>query len=108
MREGDHVFAVVWHVNPFRGDKFEEAWEPAARAELDFGATSWAFLRSNDDPLTFMQLAVFPSKLEFERYWYSEEISDVRANASGIFQVPVLPLVYRVVGAGDLTAVSPS
>jgi hypothetical protein len=108
VREGDHVFAVVWHVNPFRGDKFEEAWEPAARAALDFGASSWAFLRSNDDPLTFMQMAVFPSKLEFERYWYSEEISEARATASGIFQVPVLPLVYRVVGAGDLSAVNPA
>ena len=108
MREGDHVFSVLWHVNPFRGDKFEEAWGPAARAALDFGASSWAFLRSSDDPLTFMQMAVFPSKLEFERYWYSEEISDARATASGLYQVPVLPLVYRVVGAGDLTAVESS
>jgi hypothetical protein len=106
VREGDTVFAVVWHVNPFRGDKFEEAWTPAARAALDFGATSWAFLRSGDDPLTFMQLAVFPSKLEFERYWYSEEISDARASVSGLFQVPVLPLVYRVLGAGDTSAVA--
>jgi hypothetical protein len=108
VREGDQVFAVVWQVNPFRGDKFAEAWEPAARAAIDFGASSWAFLRSGDDPLTFMQMAVFPSKLEFERYWYSEEISEARATASGLFQVPVLPLVYRVIGAGDLSAVNPA
>jgi hypothetical protein len=49
-----------------------------------------------------MQIAVFESKLEFEGYWYSEEISEARAEASGLFQVPVLPLVYQVVGAGEL------
>jgi hypothetical protein len=102
VKEGDQVFAIVWHVNPFRGDKFGEQWEAAARAALDFGATFWAFWRSKDDPLTFMQIAVFESKLEFEAYWYSEEISEARAEAAGLFQVPVLPLVYHVQGAGEL------
>jgi hypothetical protein len=102
VREGEEVFAVVWQVNPFRGDKFEEAWEPAARAALDFGASSWAFLRSKDDPLTFMQMAVFSSKLEFERYWYSEEISDIRVQATGLFQVPVLPVWLTVEGTGAI------
>ena len=102
MKEGETVFAMVWNVNAFRGDKFEQEWRPAARAALDFGASSWGLWRSNDDPLTFMQWAVFETKLEFERYWFSEEISEARANASGLFQVPVLPLSYKVIGAGEL------
>jgi len=50
-----------------------------------------------------MQIAVFEKKIDFERYWYSEEISEARAEAMGLFQVPVLPLWLRAVDAGDLS-----
>ena len=99
---------IKWVANPFRGDEFAEAWLPAAEAVMDFGATKWAFYRAKDGLLDFIQTAEFENKHDFERYWYSEEISDARATASGLYQVPVLPLVYRVVGAGDLTAVNSS
>ncbi len=102
MNEGDTAVFILWHANPFRGDRFEDAWRPAAEAALDYGATSWAFFRSKDDPLDFVQLAAFSSKLEFERYWYSEEIAEARAEASGLYQVPVLPQWLRVVDAGEL------
>ncbi len=104
MTEGDVVVTIPWHIVPFRGDKFEEAWRPAAAAAIDYGATYWAFLRSKDDPLDFVQIASFESKLDFERYWYSEEISEARAEAHGMYQVPLLPVWFRVVGAGELVA----
>ncbi|MDQ3936964.1 MAG: hypothetical protein M3340_20295 [Actinomycetota bacterium] len=102
MKPDEKVVMILWHANPFRGDKFEDAWRPAAQAALDYGASSWAFIRSQDDPLDFIQLASFQSKMEFERYWYSEEISEARAEVSGLFQVPVLPQWLRVVDAGEL------
>ena len=102
MRENDSVVSILWHATPFRGDKFEDAWRPAAAAAIDYGATFWALLRSKDDPLDFMQIASFASKPEFDRYWYSEEIAEARAEASGLFQVPVLPIWLRAVDAGAL------
>jgi hypothetical protein len=102
VNEGATVVTLLWHANPFRGDKFEEAWRPSAEAVLDYGATWWAFFRSNDDPLDFTQIAVFPDKRAWERYWYSEELSEARAAASGLYQVPVLPIWHRVVGPGLL------
>ena len=102
MREGEVIVTILWHANPFRGDKFEDAWTPAAAAALDYGASSWAFLRSKDDPLDFTQMATFPDKKAFERYWYSEEISEARAAAQGMFQVPILPVFFSVKGAGEL------
>jgi hypothetical protein len=102
MRAGDVVVTILWHATPFRGDKFEEAWTPAAAAALDYGATYWALMRSKDDPLDFSQIAAFPDKKAFERYWYSEEISDARAEASGWYEVPILPIWFRAVGAGEL------
>jgi hypothetical protein len=104
MRPDDSVVFILWHANPFRGDRFEDAWRPAAAAAIDYGATFWAFLRSKDDPLDFMQIASFRSKPEFDRYWYSEEIAEARADAWGLFQVPVLPIWLRAVDAGEIAA----
>ena len=102
MNPDESIVLLLWHATPFRADKFEDAWRPAAAAVVDYGATFWAFLRSKDDPLDFMQVASFPSKLDFERYWYSEETAEARAEASGLFQVPVLPIWLRAVDAGTL------
>jgi hypothetical protein len=104
VRAGDTVVMIAWHANPFRGDKFEDAWRPAAAAAIDYGASYWAFMRSKDDPLDFVQIAAFGNKTEFERYWYSEEIAEARAEAMGLFQVPVLPLWLRAVDAGEIVA----
>jgi hypothetical protein len=104
VRADDTVVLILWHANPFRGDKFEDAWRPAAAAALDYGASYWAFLRSKDDPLDFMQIAAFRDKTEFERYWFSEEIAEARAEAMGLFQVPVLPIWLRAVDAGELVS----
>ncbi len=57
---------------------------PVAEAALDYGATSWAFLRSKDDPNDFVQMASWRSKLDFDRYWYSEDVAERRAEAMGL------------------------
>jgi hypothetical protein len=106
IRANEKVVTILWHATPFRGDKFEDAWRPAAEAVLDYGATFWAFFRSSDDPLDFTQIAIFPDKQAWERYWYSEEISEARAEASGFFEVPVLPVWHRVVDTGELKEVA--
>ncbi len=102
MSEGTLAVEVPWVTNPFRGDRFEEVWRPAAEAALDYGATGWALFRSTEGTSDFIQLAIFPTKLDFERYWYSEEISEARVQASGLYQVPLLPIFHTVVGMGSL------
>ncbi len=96
------VVELKWVVNPFRGDKFEEAWTPVAEAALDYGATGWALFRSKDGTLDFTQLAFFATKLEWERYWYSDEISKAREDIAGYFHVPLLPSFHSVAGMGSL------
>ncbi|HWH44936.1 MAG TPA: hypothetical protein VNT32_09410 [Thermoleophilaceae bacterium] len=94
------VIVVPWVANPFRGDRFEEFWLPHAEAVMRYGAGGWAFFRSKEGLLDFTQIAFFEEKLDFERYWYSEEISAARAEASGLFQVPILPEYHQVAGMG--------
>jgi hypothetical protein len=103
---GQGVVEIPWVANPFKGDDFEDTWRPAAEAALKYGATGYLFLRSKDDLLKFTQLAFFETKLDFERYWYAEEICEYRALAAGLFQVPVLPVWHGVVDAAEVEALS--
>jgi hypothetical protein len=106
IRMGASAVEIAWVANPFRGDAFEAAWTPVAEAALRYGASGYAFFRSKEDLLKFTQLAFFETKVEFERYWYSEEVADARALASGLFQVPVLPTWHGVVAAGSFEPAS--
>ena len=98
---------IRWHINPMRGEAFEEAWLPAAEAAVDYGATRWGLYRAEEGRLDFIQHAVFPTKEEFDRYWYSEEIAEVRTNISGLYQVPLLPTYHAISGSG-VTAEAPA
>ena len=105
----DKVFVeIIWHANPFRGDKFAKVWEPAAEAALDYGASYWALLRAHEGGQDFIQHAIFDSQADFDRYWYSEEIAQARVGASGLYQVPVLPEYHTIVGAGATETAKPS
>ena len=102
MKRDDSIVMITWHTNPLRGDRFEDAWRPAAAAAIDYGASYWALLRSKDYPLDFVQLAAFATKTDFERYWYSEEVSEARAEGIGLYQIPVVPQWLRAVDAGRI------
>ena len=101
-REDGVAVEVRWAIAPFRGDRFEELWRPAAEAALDFGATGWALFRSQEGQLDFIQHAYFPTKGHFDRYWYSEEIAKARVACAGLYQVPLLPTFHTIVGMGTL------
>ena len=102
------MFQIKWAANPFRGDVFEEMWLPVAEAALDYGATHWALYRLSDGKLDFIQHAVFPDKESWERYWYSDEIGNARAEAASLYQVPLLPAIYYIAGSGAAQEISAS
>ena len=100
----DAVFVeIAWHINPTRGDAFQEAWTPIAEGVLDYGATYWALVRNKEGGLDFEQHAIFRSKGDFELYWYSEQTAEARAQISGYYQVPLLPAFYDIAGAGAVS-----
>jgi hypothetical protein len=101
-KPGDSLIVINWIANPFRAEKFLAIWLPAAEAVLDYGATAWLLLRHGDDPQKFDQFAAFANKLDFERYWYSDEIAAVRTEAGGLYQVPLLPVWYAIEGSGAI------
>ena len=93
------VCNIDWHVTPFRADRWLELWEPVAARMPAFGAKSWSLTRSIDDPLAFRQSAVWESREDFERYWYSEETETARAKIIDLYDKPLIPTWHSLVAA---------
>jgi hypothetical protein len=88
---------IDFHVTPMRADRFYEIWEPAAARALAFGAKSWKLTRSIEDPLLFRQTTVWEDRGDFERYWYSEDLENKRAEAHNYYGKLLLPAWHSTV-----------
>jgi hypothetical protein len=84
------VVHIPWYATLFRGDSFAEAILEIAPVALRYGATEFEVHRNRDDTYMFRQMATFPSKADFTRYWEGPEFIAFRARHSGRYQVPVL------------------
>lgn len=89
------------HVTPFRGDKFQELWAPAVPKVMDYGAKGFALTREEDDPLHFVQMSIWESRLGFDYYWNSDEMTKLKTECIGIYQVPLLPHWSELVSFGS-------
>jgi hypothetical protein len=96
------IVHIPWYATVFRGDKLEVALREIAPVALRYGATEYGVHRGRDDMYRFLQLAFFPEKADFERYWYGEEFIAWRGDYTSWYQVPVLYAWNDVVIAGHL------
>ena len=101
-----HVNYIDWHVTPFRADRWLAIWEPALDRALALGARVSYITRDIDDPLHFRQVSIWEEKADFERYWYSDEISALRQNAMTYFHKPVLPSWHSLAAAAAVEPAS--
>ena len=85
------VCYIDWHVTPFRADRWYEIWQPGAARAMAFGAKSLVAHPQLDDPLHFRQASVWDDRADFERYWYSDEVSAIREQALNYYNKPILP-----------------
>jgi quinol monooxygenase YgiN len=82
---------IDFHTTPFRAERFLELYEPAVSRVLAFGAKGYVFYRSEDDPDHFIHLSFWEDRTDFDRYWLSEEMREVRRRVGGLYGQPVLP-----------------
>jgi quinol monooxygenase YgiN len=90
------VAVIDWHIHPFRADRWLEAWKPAAARALAFGATSYSLARSEEDPLHFRQTTVWDDRADFDRYWFSDEVSAVREQVMNYYVKPLNTAWYTL------------
>lgn len=88
-----------WRITPFRADRFLDIWEPMAARVMAHGAIGWSLTRSTEDPLHIRQTSTWKTREDFEAYWYSDEVSRVRAEIIDLYAKPILPDWHQVLGS---------
>ena len=98
------VVHVPFYATAFRKDDLAAALEQIGAVAPRYGAKGWVVYQSHDDLYRFLFVVEFDRKDDWDRYWYGEEFSSMRAACSGWYQVPLLYAWQDVVGAGSLLA----
>jgi hypothetical protein len=88
---------IDWRLHPMRADRWLDIWVPAVDRALAFGATSCFLSRDVDDPLHFRQVSVWERRDDFERYWYSDELVDLREAALSYYNKPLSPQWHSMI-----------
>ena len=98
-REGTALIEAVqldYVVTPFRAQRFVDLYRPAIARPLSYGATSYLFYRSEEDPDHFVHMSFWEDRTGFERWWFSREMQQVRVAVVGLHDQPLLPHWHTV------------
>jgi len=87
-------------VTPFRAQKFYELYYPAVKRPLTYGATGYAFYRSEEDPDLFVHVSYWEDRAGFYRWWYSQEMQSMRVTVAGLHGQPLLPKWHTILERG--------
>jgi hypothetical protein len=98
------VVHIPWYATGFRGDQLQAELIRVSAVATQYGATSYAVHRGREDRYKLLQILAFEQHSDFERYWYSQEMSDMRTFCSGWYQVPVLYNWFDLVAVGERPA----
>lgn len=91
-----HVNYIEWRIHPFRRDRFVEAWTPAVERAAAFGARACYLTRNIDDPLHLRQVSIWADRADFDRYWASDEIAEMRTTAMNYYNKPILTVWHTL------------
>jgi hypothetical protein len=58
------------------------------------------FYRSEEDSDHFVHASLWEDKADFERYWYSREMQEVRRLTAGLYGQPLLPAWNTILDRG--------
>ncbi len=85
------VMTIEYQATPFRAERLLSLYHPAVPRVLAYGAGGYLFYRSEDDPDHFVHVSFWNDRRDFDRYWLSEEMQQVRQSIAGLHAQPVLP-----------------
>jgi hypothetical protein len=96
------VVHIPWYATVLRQDSFALEVAQAAPIALRYGATQYAVHRSRDDRYKITQMAWFPTKTDWYRYWEGPEMLEFRRRNSGRYQIPITYIWHDELAAGAL------
>jgi heme-degrading monooxygenase HmoA len=83
-------------VTPFRAQRFVDLYRSAIARPRTYGASGYLFYRSEEDSAHFVHMSFWEDRADFDRWWFSREMSDIRAATIGLYDQPLLPHWYTV------------
>lgn len=100
----NYSFQIPFYATGLRKDEVSAGLEQVAPIAGRYGGTHWAVYQSQEDLYKFLLIVDFPSKAQFEAYWYGEESREMRAAMSGYWQNPVTYAPFSIVAEGSAVA----
>jgi quinol monooxygenase YgiN len=89
-----------WVLTPFRAQRFYDLYHPAITRPLAYGAGGYLFYRSEDDSDHFVHMSFWSDRADFDRWWLSREMQDIRVAVSGLHGQPLVPHWHTVLERG--------
>ena len=94
------IVRLDYQLVPFRAERFAALYRPAVPRVLAYGAKSYTFYRSYDDPEHFVHESLWEDRADFQRYWFSREMHLTRERILGLYEQPMIPAWYTIVDRG--------
>jgi quinol monooxygenase YgiN len=82
---------IEYHLTPFRAERFAALYRPIVPRVMAYGAKGYMFYRSEFDSDHFIHSSLWEDRADFERFWASREVQDLRQKILGLYEQPVLP-----------------
>jgi quinol monooxygenase YgiN len=67
---------------------------------MAYGGKGYSFYRSEEDSDHFVHESLWEDRSDFQRYWASREMQDVRQRISGLYVQPLLPGWATIIDRG--------
>ena len=91
---------IDYHLTPFRAERFAALYRPIVPRVLVYGAKGYSFLRSEEDSDHFTHASIWENRADFQRFWMSREMQEMRQKVSGLYEQPVVPGWATVIDRG--------
>jgi heme-degrading monooxygenase HmoA len=85
------VVQLDYIVTPFRAQRFYDLYRPAIKRPLSYGASGYLFYRGEDDADHFVHMIFWEDRAGFRRWWFSQEMQEIRVAVAGLHGQPLLP-----------------
>jgi quinol monooxygenase YgiN len=85
------IVQLDFHITPFREKRFVEAYRPAVTRAVEFGAKGYSFYRAEEDPGHFVHISYWDTRKDFDRYWMSRDMKEIRTAIIGLHDHLLLP-----------------
>jgi heme-degrading monooxygenase HmoA len=94
------VLQIDFHTTPTRAERFYSLYHPAIKRVLAYGASGYLFYQAEEDPNHFVHLSYWERRGDFDHWWFSDEMQEMRRRVGGLHDQPLLPHWNQVVERG--------